>query len=55
MGPLQYVLQGFSSGIKSGMSYAGSFNLDEFRKKARFVRVTASGFRESHAHDINQL
>lgn len=27
IGPLQYVIQGFASGIKSGMSYSGAFNL----------------------------
>lgn len=40
-------------GIKSGMGYLGSKNLDTLYETARFVVQTASGYRESHPHDIN--
>ena len=40
-------------GLRSGMGYCGSRNFDELYEKGRFVVQTASGFRESHPHDIN--
>lgn len=39
-------------GLKSGMGYTGCRDLDELKTKARFIRQTASGYRESHPHDI---
>ena len=34
------------------MGYCGCANLEELQKKARFVRVTSAGLRESHVHDV---
>jgi IMP dehydrogenase len=34
------------------MGYVGSANLKELREKARFVRLSAAGLRESHVHDV---
>ena len=34
------------------MGYLGASNLDELRKKARFMRITAAGLKESHVHDV---
>lgn len=39
-------------GLRSGMGYCGTRNIDELRQNGRFVRITAAGVRESHAHDI---
>src|SRR2546428_5215128 len=39
-------------GLRSGMGLTGSRNVDDLRTKAQFVRITASGLRESHAHDV---
>ncbi len=39
-------------GIRSGMGYTGCRSIDELRKNARFVRITPSGLRESHVHDV---
>jgi IMP dehydrogenase len=39
-------------GLKSGMGYTGCRTIDELRTKARFVRATAMGLRESHVHDV---
>lgn len=39
-------------GVRSGMGYVGARTLQELREKARFVRVTSGGLRESHPHDI---
>jgi IMP dehydrogenase len=39
-------------GLRSGMGLTGSRNIDDLRTKAQFVRITPSGLRESHAHDV---
>jgi IMP dehydrogenase len=39
-------------GLKSGMGYVGAPTLRELTEKARFVRITAAGLRESHVHDV---
>lgn len=39
-------------GLRSGMGYCGTRNIDTLRKDGRFVRITSAGVRESHAHDI---
>ncbi len=39
-------------GLKAGMGYLGARNLRELREKARFVRISNAGLRESHPHDI---
>lgn len=39
-------------GIKAGMGYLGAVNIEELRAKAKFVRITAAGLRESHVHDV---
>ena len=39
-------------GLRAGMGYCGCRNIQELRKKARFVRITPAGLRESHVHDV---
>jgi IMP dehydrogenase len=39
-------------GLQSGMGYVGAANLAELRRRARFIRVTDAGQRESHVHDV---
>lgn len=39
-------------GIRSGMGYVGAKNLTELYDKAKFVRITAPGIKESHPHDV---
>ncbi len=39
-------------GLRSGMGYIGCRTIDELRRKARFVRITPAGLRESHVHDV---
>lgn len=39
-------------GLRSGMGYCGCKNIEELRKKARFIRITPAGLRESHVHDV---
>jgi IMP dehydrogenase len=39
-------------GIRSGMGYTGCRTVEELRKNTRFVRITPSGLRENHVHDV---
>jgi len=39
-------------GLRAGMGYCGARNIEELRKKARFVRISAASVSESHPHDI---
>ena len=40
-------------GIRSGMGYTGAANLEELREKARFVKISPAGLKESHPHDVS--
>jgi IMP dehydrogenase len=51
-GPVSTLLAQLTGGVRSGMGLAGAANLPELVRKARFVRITAAGLRESHAHDV---
>ena len=53
-GPVDEVINELIVGIKSGLSYSGAINLDTFRTKARFVRQTTGGQRESDTHILNR-
>ena len=39
-------------GLRSGMGYIGSKNLEELRKRAKFVKISQAGLKESHVHDV---
>ncbi|MCF8025228.1 MAG: IMP dehydrogenase [Desulfobacteraceae bacterium] len=39
-------------GLRSGMGYVGSNTIQELREKARFIKISPAGLRESHAHDV---
>jgi IMP dehydrogenase len=39
-------------GLRAGMGYTGSKNIDELQKKSTFVRITSAGLKESHVHDV---
>jgi IMP dehydrogenase len=39
-------------GLRSGMGYCGCATIDDLQQKARFVRITSAGLRESHVHDV---
>jgi IMP dehydrogenase len=51
-GPATAVLHQLVGGVKAAMGYTGAATLDEFRKRAEFVRITNAGLRESHVHDV---
>jgi len=51
-GLLRDVVFQLTGGLRSGMGYLGAATLTDLRTRASFVRITAGGLRESHAHDI---
>lgn len=51
-GPLGSLVQQLVGGLRSGMGYCGCRTIDELHEKARFIRVTSAGLRESHVHDV---
>ena len=51
-GSLSNSIYQIMGGVKAGMGYVGCASIEELRKKARFVRITPSGLRESHVHDV---
>ena len=51
-GPLSGVLREYIGGIQSGMGYLGATNLAELRTKARYIRVSSAGHKESSTHDV---
>ncbi len=51
-GPVASVLHQYAEGLRRGMGYVGAATIEEMRTKARFLRMTAAGLRESHPHDV---
>ncbi|MDR2069918.1 MAG: IMP dehydrogenase [Treponema sp.] len=51
-GEMRNYLHQLVSGLKKGMGYCGCKNIEELKKYRKFVRITAAGLRESHAHDV---
>jgi IMP dehydrogenase len=54
-GKVSECIQQMLGGFCSGMSYCGATSIEELRGHGVFVPITASGMRESHAHDVQQL
>lgn len=52
-GSARGILHQLTGGLKSGMGYLGALNIQDLQKKARFVRVSPQGLRESHVHDVS--
>jgi len=42
----------FLGGVRAAMGYCGAPDIDSFRKNAKFSRITSSGIRENHPHDL---
>jgi IMP dehydrogenase len=51
-GALRESLYQLVGGLRASMGYLGCASIDELHKKARFVRISSSGLRESHVHDV---
>jgi len=51
-GPLSAMVQQLVGGLRAGMGYCGCASIGELQQKARFVRISAAGLKESHVHDV---
>ncbi|MCS6800102.1 MAG: IMP dehydrogenase [Myxococcota bacterium] len=51
-GPLSSVVYQLVGGLRAGMGYTGCRTLEELRTRARFIRQSPQGLRESHVHDV---
>ncbi len=51
-GPLSSVLHQLVGGLRAAMGYVGAADIPELHDKARFVRISNAGLRESHTHDV---
>ena len=51
-GSLSASIHQLIGGLKAGMGYVGCRTVQELRERARFVRITSAGLRESHVHDV---
>ncbi|WP_433746044.1 IMP dehydrogenase [Falsibacillus pallidus] len=51
-GPLSDTIYQLIGGLRSGMGYCGTKNLQELRENAQFIKMTGAGLRESHPHDV---
>ncbi len=51
-GPAKDVIHQLVGGVKAAMGYTGSHTITELQERARFVRITNAGLKESHVHDV---
>ncbi|MCY3672345.1 MAG: IMP dehydrogenase, partial [Alphaproteobacteria bacterium] len=51
-GPVSNVVQQLVGGLRSAMGYTGSATITDLQERTSFVRITNSGLRESHVHDV---
>jgi IMP dehydrogenase len=51
-GPLEAMVYQLVGGLRSGMGYLGCSTIQELQERARFVRISNAGLRESHVHDV---
>ena len=51
-GPAAPILHQLVGGVRASMGYVGAPSISEFQNRARFVRITNAGLRESHVHDV---
>ncbi|MHB1579117.1 MAG: IMP dehydrogenase [Acidithiobacillus ferrooxidans] len=52
-GPAGQVVHQLLGGLRSSMGYLGAEDLSALRSRARFIKITQAGVRESHVHDVN--
>jgi IMP dehydrogenase len=51
-GTLAEMVYQLVGGVRSGMGYCGTKSIPELQQKARFIRISGAGLRESHVHDV---
>ncbi len=52
-GPVSDTVFQMTGGLRSAMGYTGCKNIDEMKNKAKFVKITGAGLKESHPHDVD--
>ena len=52
-GPMANILHQLMGGLRASMGYTGCADLERMRTACQFVRITQSGVRESHVHDVS--
>ena len=51
-GPTSPILHQLAGGLRAAMGYVGAPTIDDFQARAKFVRISSAGLRESHVHDV---
>ena len=51
-GSVEALVHQLTGGVRSGMGLAGCASIEDLRAKARMIRITSAGLKESHAHDV---
>ena len=51
-GPMSAIVHQLMGGLRSGMGYTGSTNIEVMRTAPRFVKISSAGVKESHVHDV---
>lgn len=51
-GPLSANIHQLTGGLRAGMGYTGCASVGELQQRARFVKITGAGLKESHVHDV---
>ncbi len=51
-GSVEVMIPQLTGGLRAGMGYCGCRNIEELKARARFIRVTSFGLKESHVHDV---
>src|SRR5699024_1282794 len=52
-GALVNTMTQLTGGLRAGMGYCGTPNLQSLREDSQFIRITNAGLRESHPHEVN--
>ena len=52
-GQINAIIHQLVGGLRAAMGYVGAGDIPSFQQKARFIRITGAGLRESHVHDVH--
>ena len=51
-GPIDVILHQLVGGLRAAMGYVGAATIADLQERARFIKITGAGLRESHVHDV---
>jgi IMP dehydrogenase len=51
-GSIDVILHQMVGGLRAAMGYVGAATIADLQARARFIRITGAGLRESHVHDV---